>query len=306
MSAGARDVVVATDRNFVIPTAAALRSLSLNDPGPLLVWILATGVDQEARAGVEASVDSNRMSVRWVDATAIDVGDTSRSHIGRATYLRLAMGDLLPEEVGRVLYMDVDVLVRDSTAPLWEIEFGGAIALAVRSVNYPFICTYGAMDHWPELGLDPRSPYFNAGVLMVDLHEWRRVDVRSRALEHLASPLSNGRLADQEALNVVLAGRWSEIHPRWNQQPPLLQQNRGVQALYSDEVISEARERPAIIHFLDRSKPWQRGCIHPSADAWRRLAADTAFGPVKLESTARREVAKWRVKRAASALIKGV
>lgn len=306
MPPGPRHVVLATDERFVVPTAAALRSLSLHEVDPISVWILASGVDGQARARVESSIHGDALALNWIDATTTDVGDTTRSHIGRATYLRLAVGDLLPASVEKALYLDGDVLVQDTLAPLWDVDLDGAVALAVRSVNYPFICTYGAMDHWPALELDPRAPYFNAGVMLIDLHAWRRTDVGGEALRHLASPLANGRLADQEALNAVLAGRWKELPPRWNQQTPLLHRNRGAEALYPEPVLAEARQRPAVVHFLDRPKPWQQGCAHPAAEEWRRVAAETAFGPVALERTPRLEHIRWRVKRAASALIKGV
>ncbi|MCA0293499.1 MAG: glycosyltransferase family 8 protein [Actinobacteria bacterium] len=301
-----RHVVVATDENFIIPTATALRSLSLNDSGMVTVWVLASGVPDPERRRIEQSVVGTMTAIEWVDMESAQLGDTSGSPIGRATYFRLAIGDLLPSSVRKVLYLDVDVLVVDSLAPLWDrpLEQHQVIA-AVRSVHFPSMCTYGAMDHWPQLGLDPRAPYFNAGVMMIDLEGWRALDVGRRCLEHLASPLANGSLADQEALNVVLAGRWGELDPRWNQQSPFLERNRGVEALYPDEVIRAAREHPAVIHFLNRPKPWHRDCTHPARGAWQAVANDTAFAPIALERTSVTAQAKWRIRRAASALVRG-
>lgn len=300
-----RHVVVATDENFVIPTATTLRSLSQQEREPVTVWILATNVRDSSKSAIKASLAGNHINLQWIDMQGVQLGDTSRSMLGPATYSRLAIGTLLPPDVGQVLYMDVDMLVTDSLAELWELSDDDVVAWAVRSVHYPSICTYGAMDHWPELGLDPRAPYFNAGLMMIDLHAWRAIDVGRLALEHLASPLANGALADQEALNVVLAGRWGELAPRWNQQSPLLEHNRGSELLYSDEVLKDARETPAVIHFLSRPKPWHRDCTHPARNKWRSVANETAFAPISLEVPSRMHQLRWRMKRAASALIKG-
>lgn len=301
-----RHVVVATDEKFVIPTATTLRSLSLTSSSQLTVWVLASGVSDEAKLRTQDSLCGSNVRLAWIDMEPVDLGNTSQSPIGKATYYRLAIGELLPDDLSEVLYMDVDVLVRDDLTPLWELpRHENQVLSAVRSVHFPSICTYGAMDHWPELGLDPRGHYFNAGVLMIDLQRWRDINVGRRCLAHLASPLANGTLADQEALNVVLAGHWEELHPRWNQQTPLLAHNRGVELLYSDETIREARENPAVIHFLNRPKPWHRDCTHPAREEWRAVANQTAFAPIDVEKNSLADQAKWRIKRAASALVKG-
>lgn len=306
MNAHDRHVVVATDRNFLLPTATTLRSLSTSGTGQVTAWVLTSGVDRNDMNRVEASVDQTNLKVKWVDMTGCDFGDTSRNPLGRASYYRLAIGEVLPAEIDKVLYMDVDMLVADSLSPLWETETrGDHVAWAVRSIHFPSICTYGAMDHWPELGLDPRAPYFNSGLIMVSLSGWRSLDVGRRTLAHLRSPLANGALADQEALNAVLAGKWRELPPRWNVQSPFYEHNRGVQLLYPDDVIDDARSNPAVIHFLSRPKPWHQECTHSERARWRRVANETAFAPIKLQRSDPIQNVKWRVKRAASALVRG-
>lgn len=305
MNDSMRHLVVATDERFLMPTATTLRSLSTHDPGPITVWILATGVSDLARRKVRHSLVGQGTRLEWIDMDSADFGDTSANPLGRASYFRLAVGEVLPEHVDRVLYMDTDMLVRDTLSPLWDLAESGVSVWAVRSVHFPHICSYGAVDHWPELALDPRAPYFNSGLLMIDLQEWRARDVGRRCLKYLASSFANRTLADQEALNVVLAGRWREIEPRWNQQTPFLEHNRGVQVLYTDEVIREARERPAVIHFLNRPKPWQVGCTHPWRESWLSVANETQFAPVFPSKEPIMRQATWRLKRAASALIKG-
>jgi len=303
-SGATRHIVLATDAAFAIPTAVTLRSISEVDSGPLAVHILVTDCGPDVRDKVESSVLGQGVTVDWIDMDAHVRSDVSRLH-GVAALFRLSMAEVLPPEVERVLYLDVDVLVLRSLEPLWSEARDGSIARAVRSVNFPSICTYGAVDNWHSLGLDPRAPYFNSGVLMVELGPWRSSQIGSRAFEYLESPLANGTLADQEALNVVLAGHWTELDPSWNVQPGLLGDQRAAHLLYDDEVIEAARRKPAIIHFIDRPKPWHRDCRHPFTETWRAVASRTAFAPIVLDRTSLRAQASWRVRRAASALFKG-
>src|SRR6202035_1702072 len=74
---------------------------------------------------------------------------------------------------------------------------------------------------WARLGAlgiaDPHQ-YFNAGVLLMNLSLMRNeqtVDKIERLVEAKGDELT---WFDQDALNVVTAGRWSPLHPRWNAQ----------------------------------------------------------------------------------------
>lgn len=306
MTNAERHIVVATDRRFTMPTATTLRSISLSDSGPITAWVLSTGLTAHDRRLMSSSVNTHSLRIEWVDMDHVEFGQTAHNPLGRASYFRLAMGEVLPGEIEKALYLDTDMLVLDSLAPLWHTETPeGRTAWAVRSVHFPSVCTYGAVDRYPELGLNPRAPYFNSGLIMVDLQRWRDEEIGLRALSYLASPLANGQLADQEALNVVLAEKWGELHPRWNLQSPFYEHNRGVHLLYSDEIIEQARANPAVIHFLNRPKPWQTNCVHPEREAWLTMAGQTAFAPIELVRPTLRSNLTWRAKRAASALIKG-
>lgn len=50
---------------------------------------------------------------------SLPIGRKQGKHITVETYFRFAL-DLLPERVEKVLYLDVDILVRKSIEPLWD------------------------------------------------------------------------------------------------------------------------------------------------------------------------------------------
>ena len=301
---GHRHLVVATDAGFTLPTAVTLRSL-YGQPGSseILVTVLHDSVPADLRSKVDASLPAGAPPLRWVEADLSVLGARPAYHLPASTWFRIIAVDSIPPGVERFVYLDVDVLVRQPLNPLWEVDLQGQPLGAVRSVNYPSIGTWGAFDHWRKHGLDPRLPFFNAGLLVVDVAAWRSTGTTARIIELMASGDIHG--GDQQSLNVALAGRWVELDPMWNQQTPLLHDGRGGHLLYDDATIDRARESPAVIHFLDRPKPWHVDSTHPSRELWREEAARTAFAPITLERTKLSEVVRWRVKRAASALIKG-
>lgn len=297
-------IVVATDARFALPTAVLLRSLVAHAGFDTIhVTILHEGVTPELQAKVEASVPSAGTSLHWVPADLERLGEVPETHLPPSAWFRLLAVDAVPPTVSRLLYLDVDMLVRAPLLDLWATDLGGRPIAAVRSVNFPSIGTYGGFDHWRRHGLDPRLPYFNSGLLLIDADLWRRESTTSEVMRFMRSGDNHG--GDQQALNVHFAGRWLELDPRWNQQTPLLDDRCGGHLLYDDATIDRARDDPAIIHFLDRPKPWHRGCTHPARDLWRAAAGDTAFAPVDLDRDPIREIVRWRVRRAASALVKG-
>jgi len=298
-------VVVATDEGFAMPAAVTLRSLVAVASEPLHITVLHDSIARDTMRRVVRSLPDGDYSIEWVDAGTFELQATRGTHLTVATYFRLWVADVVPEAAHRVLYIDVDTVVRRDIAPLWDLDLGGRPLAAVQSVHYPFVATRGAVNNWKVLGLDAKTPFFNAGVLLIDLGPWRAKKIAAAAFEYLRSP-HLGAGADQEALNVATAGDWFALPSVWNQQTPILSDGFGAHLVFPTPEIEAARADPAIIHYQTRPKPWHRGCTHPWRGEWLRYASLVDFDPV--EGLRERSVvaeAQWRAKRAASALLKG-
>lgn len=198
-----------------------------------------------------------------------------------AAWNRIALPDLLM--VDRVIYLDSDILVRGSLEQLWSTDLRGNCLGAVSATpahvtNKDLLCA--------RLGIDPSHGYFNSGVMVMDLEALGRDRVADRIRTFVSSTKLHLLAADQDALNVLIAGKWQRLHPRWNLQPgisgPL-----GAQ-LFEPEVIAEAVADPAVVHFLGGGsfKPWHVLCQHPHADEFRASLAAAGFDrePVSLRN----------------------
>jgi lipopolysaccharide biosynthesis glycosyltransferase len=300
-----RAVVVATDENFAMPTAVTLRSLLLNGGANVAITVLHNGLSIDAIDGIVGALPTGDRTLSWHDVSDFVPGATTASHLPDSTYFRLQLAEALGPSVERALYLDVDMLIRKDLSSLWDLDMQGSAIAAVQSVNYPYAGTRGAVDDWQELGLDPRAPFFNAGLLLVDLAKWREHEVSERALAYLRSPHC-GKGADQEALNVATSGGWLRLPPTWNQQTPMLDNQHGAHLFFSGAEVDTARTDPAIVHFQTRPKPWHRGCTHPWRQEWLDVATDTPFTTVTdLRERTLADELRWRTRRAASALVKG-
>lgn len=186
----------------------------------------------------------------------------SRQNIPPATYIRLFAGELLPPEVNRVLLLDCDVVVAGDLSHLWQRDLDGNIALAVPDANLTVV---GLADcgMFRTLGVGPQRPYFNAGVLLVDLDLWRAEAVGSRAFDLCRRHQGAFGWADQCLLNAALAGRWQVIGPEWNLQTGHFTASFRKAFLFDRQQLAKAKALPMIVHFTEPLKPWHAGCPHP-------------------------------------------
>ncbi len=260
------EIVMATDEAFVRQLAVAVASISANCSEACRVRVLHEGVSPTARERVHAS-RRDHVEVDWIDARP--VADRHAFPVGhpRPTFFRLFLSELLPGDCERVVYLDADVIVRRSLAPLFDRPLDGAAIGAVRDAYRPWMVRNNTFS-WRDVGVAPDSPFFNSGVLLIDLAEWQRREVGARAVALLSE---QARMFDQCALNIVQENQWAALPPQWNVQ---------TNHLFGDECLAyatEGRDRldaavrdPALVHFTGGSfnRPWQAPCGNPFRDEW--------------------------------------
>jgi lipopolysaccharide biosynthesis glycosyltransferase len=90
---------------------------------------------------------------------------------------------------------------------------------------------------------------------------------------------------DQDALNVVYAGRWYELDPRWNAQNSFWFWPDLANEVLGDTERARAIARPGILHFEGPTvvKPWHYLCQHPHRHAYRAMLRETPWRDTALE-----------------------
>jgi lipopolysaccharide biosynthesis glycosyltransferase len=265
-------LVFASDENHARALAVAVHSALDHLPrreSPEL-YILDNGIADASRDRLVRLANAAGAALRWVEVPEARLSHlesvlprpsqpNSAHHITRATWARLLIPELLPGYVSRAVYLDNDVLVRRDLSPLFELDLDGASLAAVGD----FAVASEPHPLWGECA----EPYFNSGVLVIDVQRWRSAALASRALAQAAAQEPPFPFADQDALNVVVDD-WCELSPEWNVQQGFLWRP----AL--TESLSQQREtlydRAGILHFTGASKPWHPDSTTPGTTAWAR------------------------------------
>jgi lipopolysaccharide biosynthesis glycosyltransferase len=176
----------------------------------------------------------------------------------RAAWLRLFLPELLPD-LSRVIYLDVDMIVRDSLEELWCLDLGEHWFAAVTDIPKKV----GGVLAYQRVGLAEASLYFNSGLLLIDLGRFRRERVAERVLRFAAEHPDKVALADQDPLNAVLHTHRYALPLRWNVMAPMHEGGIDHGFPFTQAEADEAMRRPAVIHYSGLWKPWHYRSKHP-------------------------------------------
>lgn len=193
-------------------------------------------------------------------------------------WYRLLLPDLLPD-LDRVLALDADTLVLQSLAPLWDRFSPDTL---VAAVGQPVT---GVEARLRGLGLDPAASYFNAGVMLMDLNGMRSEGIAQRAIALGHERHQEFVFAEQDALNVLLAGQWECLHPKWNALSYLWLLPEDADATYCKLDRAAATASPAVVHFegFQTVKPWFYRSVHPLRHLYREYRSQTPWPLTELD-----------------------
>lgn len=171
---------------------------------------------------------------------------------GYSAYAKLLMGRFI--NAGKAIYVDSDFLILRDVAELYFENMGGNVMLATRDVDTvdgkpATLAQDCPFDKSPEV---LELPYFNSGMLLVDLKEWNRLDIERKSFEAAKGHEGSLRAWDQTILNYVLRGKIGSM----------------------DSEFARSRSwdplpRSCNIHFISKSKPWNTWSFMASFRLWR-------------------------------------
>ena len=234
----------AADERMAMPLAASIASAALNFRTPdasLDVVVIDGGLSRRSMSRlIPTSLDTARFRFRAITAPSICTQGIALHRYGIAALYRLELPRLLPD-CRRTIYLDADTIVEHDLRELWDEADGGAPLWARQDWMFPVMSHPFLRGRCNGLGMRPDDPYFNSGVLVLDLDEWRVGQHGQRVIDFLRANSAHCPWLDQDALNAVFRGRWKPLGPRWNRYP------REVEQL----------EPSGIIHYVGADgKPW--------------------------------------------------
>jgi len=261
-------VLWATDTGFIIPSLVAASQLRAHEGAirPDIRFYLSDFTDEEAKS-LTAIADLLEITLVRVSTDILKVDATFERHfqkgISPTALMRLAVADQIPTNYDTVVYLDGDMQIHGplddlllAKPPLGKIAAVAECYAILKNrdgTRRPWLKTY-----LETLGLSDERQYLNSGMLVFKPQTWPVI-----AREALDFFRENAEICpnyDQCALNAVLKGSWSRIHPYYNWNS------------HFNGLAGTSSNRPRIVHFTGRPKPWQPGQHSWSPDYYKPYA----------------------------------
>lgn len=262
------NVLYTCDDNYVWLMGISMISLLENnrDIPKLQIYLLGERISEQNRQIIAHIAESYGRSIEVIDVPVLAIPEKLVSkRWPLSAFTRLFAAQLLPEDIGKILYLDCDTVVVGTIRPLMEMEMGGYAFLGVKD------CISGHYKR--NTGLDRYDSYINAGVLLINLAELGKINVREKIEKYLENYALRISYADQDILNGLFHEKTGVLEPQYNVMTITVAYSvREIYALrrpvayYGRSEIRKAVKQPVIIHYttnLLTVRPWYQNSNHP-------------------------------------------
>ncbi len=161
--------------------------------------------------------------------------------------------ELDEDKLRRTLARFLNYSLSFRVAALWCADLDGAL---LGAIDIP-----GSLQGVAQLGMCAEDGYFNSGVLLIDLKQWRESHALNTVLQYVEAYADRLIDLDQDALNACFHNRTKRLGYRWNATWSFYREPVSIPLPASE--IARVRQEARIIHFNGNSKPWNYLCDHP-------------------------------------------
>lgn len=166
--------------------------------------------------------------------------------------------------IERLLYIDSDTLILGDLQPLFEKD--------MHQKPLEMVLDSLAVKHKRYIGFTRDEPYFNAGVMLIDIPCWNENRCTQKIIDHVKNTRAHYMAPDQDLLNAALKGMIGRLHPEYNLQPIHSRYSYRIYRIfwmpkcyYSRQELESAAVSPVILHFFRflGEFPWNLNSQHP-------------------------------------------
>ena len=268
------------DNNYLPYAGTSITSLFENNKelDEINVYIIGFEISDMNIVKLNRLAEQYGRSITLVDAKDIDnffVRNGARIWRGSlATFYRLFIDQVIPENVDRVLYIDADTVVVDSLKDLEAFEFEDHKACAMT-----YDRVFDGYNEYIHLPTD--KPYYNAGVILFDLKKWRAFDCSKKIMKAIEKGYASFAVADQDLLSHAVNDNIQLLNPRYNvfscwidlgvkNINAYLEVNNDNTNYYLPRELESALANPAILHCrsIHTHAPWVKHSRNPFRGEW--------------------------------------
>ncbi len=236
-------IFFSTDDNYIPYLDIAISSLIENASKSYKyrIVVLNTGLNQESVEKVKKNETENFI-IDFVDISKEVENIKNRFknvyHFSVVTYYRLFIASLFPQ-YDKIVYIDCDLVVLGDISELYHTDLKGNI-LAATVEQFVQATEPFQLYAKEAIGVNPKT-YINAGVLVIDLKEFRKNKIEEQFVHLITSYDFDVVDPDQAYLNYLCYKKILILPTGWNKET----------------LPTEPEGKLNIVHYALYKKPWQ-------------------------------------------------
>jgi lipopolysaccharide biosynthesis glycosyltransferase len=246
------DLLFTLDEGYLSHLKVTLLSIKRSNPmAKIRIWLVHESIAPESIESLRTLTDYLAFDLQemQVDGSQWNNAKTEDRY-PKEMYFRLLAGEILPQEIKKVLYLDPDTLVINPLDELWHTDLGDHLLAAATHTGLTEMST-----RLNKVRLDLDHVYYNSGVMLMNLDQARNIikwtDI-SATIEKYNSLLI---LPDQDILN-HLYGKYALEIPEeiWNYDTRKYM--RYLTKSLAQHDIHWVMANTVVLHFCGGPKPW--------------------------------------------------
>ena len=255
-----KHIILAADDNYAIPCFVTIASiLSNNNPNDYAIHILTEGFNEPNMDTFQQLKTQFKGST--IETTRIDSSILKDAIVSERFPISAVFRFLVPQifSFDKALYLDCDIIVTADISALWNIDMTNTACCMVEDQACEDITLHNRIQVF--------TPYYNSGVLLMNLDYWRENSIDKLLLEYMRDYPERCLYPDQDAINAKLAENIKPLDYCYNVQERWYEPKKFWLMHYNKwETIDKAKANPKILHYTGRNKPWTPACMHPLSD----------------------------------------
>ena len=284
------NILYVSNDNYAHLLGISLTSVCENNKNENILnfFVIDDGISDENRQKLEKTARKYEREIKFfIPEITLSLSKLGKWSIGilYRIFFQSIIGEVLKDD--RILYLDCDTVVVDSLGELWQTDLDSCICAAV----------YECMGekHRENILLETEFPYYNSGMLLIDVKKWREYDIEKKC-QKIIEKNSDTKMEypDEGLLNNVLQGKIKAVNPRYNLTTikcvftyEQLKVYRKSQYMYSKDEYIEANGNPCIIHYTNNflvSRPWfsAKEYEHPFARCFWQYKKESEWNSIYL------------------------
>jgi lipopolysaccharide biosynthesis glycosyltransferase len=248
------NILVAVDNGYIEPLMVMLTSLfDTNHWSKTVIYLLYSNVSDKNLSMLKDYVNKSGNKIECIKVSREMFDHLPTRSFSEETYYRLLACRFLPQNVDKILFLDPDMIVKQSLEQIYTKKMGKYYYFAVTDNENEAIEKFRKIFRLPK-----NYPYVNSGFLLMNISLMRQnIDV-TEIIDFIKSNANRLTYLDQDVLNALFHDNIYVIPSGYNYDTRF----RSIRDIvtYPYQLINLILQKEIyVLHYKGPDKPWKKG-----------------------------------------------